>query len=267
MTSSNIVEPPRENGHSHEKTPEEIQLEIARTRTAITEDLLAISERLSPQHLRESARGMMRDARDEAKEMIKDAKDAAFDSLVSAKDRAVETVSEKVSLLGTQARRASDLTVSFVSANAVAVSLVGFGVGFLLVALQRRKQLPLLLRRGYSHEHYQLAGEPALSPRRSLDQARSVASHASQAFDRSRDEVRRASDWTSQDARDEVLPSAGGEYEALQRAGMGARRAGSARTLAGNHKVAVLAVTVAAGLGIGLLWPTGSRSQPRARAF
>ncbi|MET0342208.1 MAG: DUF3618 domain-containing protein [Polyangiales bacterium] len=255
MTSSNIVDTTRQsqNGHSQEKTPEEIQLEIARTRTAITEDLLAISERLSPQHLRESAREMMRDAREEAREMLRDAKDAAVDSLVGVKDRAVERVSESVSLLGTQARRASDMTVSFVSANSVAVSLVGFGVGFLLIALQRRRRTPPLLQRGYSHEHYELEGSEPLSRPRLTEQVRSVASHASQAVDHARAEVRGATTRATREAR-----------EGLTHANQGIRHAARrTRRLAADNRVAVLAVTVAAGLGFGLLWPTGARERVR----
>ena len=263
MTSSNIVDTTRKNGHStsdHERTPEEIQLEIARTKSAITEDLLAISEKLSPQHLREGAREVMRDAREEAKEMLRGAKDAAIDSLLGAKDRAVETVSEKVGLLGTQARRAGDLTVNFVSANAIAVSLVGFGVGFLLVALKRRNQSPYL-RREYSRDKYKLVSEQQ-TPRRSLpEQVRSVATHASEAVDQAREKVRSAG------AR-----AAHATAQAAEGARAGGRRAAvRTREVAGSSGAAAIALTIAAGLGLGLLWPTGTsrpqRIRPRAHSL
>ena len=254
MTSSNIVDTTRKNGHStndHEKTPEEIQLEIARTKTAITEDLLAISERLSPQHLREGAREVMKDARDEAKEMLRGAKDAAIDSLIGVKDRAVESVSEKVGLLGTQARRASDLTVNFVSANQIAVSLVGFGVGFLLVALRRRGKSPYL-RKSYSREKYTLVGDQETPRRRLPEQVRSVASQASHAVDHAREQVRSAG-----------TRAAHATAQATQGARSAARRAAvRTRDVAGDNRVAAVALTIAAGLGIGLLWPTGA-SAPR----
>ena len=59
-----------------------------------------------------------------------------------------------------------------------------------------------------------------------------------------------------------------GARQSLSRAGAGARRAAvRTRDLAGDNRVAVLAVTVAAGLGIGLLWPTGTRTRPRERTY
>ena len=54
MTSHNAIDAGHKNGH--DKTPEEIQLEIARTRSAITKDLKVLSERFGPQQLKESAR-------------------------------------------------------------------------------------------------------------------------------------------------------------------------------------------------------------------
>jgi hypothetical protein len=72
MTSPNAIDVSPKN--HHDKTPEEIQLEIARTRSAITEDLRVLSERYGPQQLKESAREVIHEARVEATELMRDAK-------------------------------------------------------------------------------------------------------------------------------------------------------------------------------------------------
>jgi ElaB/YqjD/DUF883 family membrane-anchored ribosome-binding protein len=264
MTSSNIVDVSRTNGHGkpdHEKTPEEIQLEIARTRTQITEDLLALSEKLSPQHLRESAREVMRDAREEAKEVLRDAKDAAIGSLIDVKDRALHRVNDTVHELGTQARKAGTLTVDFVSANAVAVSLLGLGAGWLVWALRHRKRLEGD-EYAYRYEHYSYpvesygaaSADGVEEPRartgrlaRTQDAVRGVASRASRAVDAAREQVRHAGSELGERAGS-MGRSAGGSLRGA------ARRSGQ---VASDNRLAIVGLTIAAGLGIGLLLPIG----------
>jgi len=125
-------------GSGHEKTPEEIQLEIARTRSAITGDLLALSGKLSPAHLRESAREVMRDAREEAKEVLREAKDAAFDSIRGVKDRAISSVNDTVHDLTQRTREAGGTALAFASAHPSVLSLLGLGAGLLVWALRQR---------------------------------------------------------------------------------------------------------------------------------
>lgn len=268
MTSSNIVDASRNNGHSkdHEKTPEEIQLEIARTRTAITEDLLALSEKLSPQHLRESAREVMRDARDEAKEVLKEAKDAAIDSLRGVKDRALNSVNETVNVIGTRARHAGGITVDFVSANAVAVSLLSLGAGWLVWALRHRKRLEGS-EYAYRYEHYSYppesyghneldeGAESGGRIARAQDAVRGVASRASRAVDAAREQVRSRTSHMGEDAG-----------RLSERAGQELRR-GARRTaqVASNNKLAIIGLTIAAGLGVGLLLPVGQRPRRALR--
>lgn len=249
MTSSNIVDVSRQNGHAEhrEKTPEEIQLEIAQTRSAITEDLLALSEKLSPQHLRENAREVMRDAREEAKEMLRDAKDAAIGSLRDIKDRAVERVSHGVDVIGDRARFASDATISFVSANALAMSLVGLGAGLLVVALRRRRRLASG-EHTYTYEHYSYPDAQEVLPGEEPAPLRSAAIRPADMDER----------------RPRMRSGTGRELEHRARElGRRARQAAQhTRGVASDHRVAVVAMTIAAGLGIGLLLPVGR--QPRA---
>ena len=277
MTSSNIVDASRHNGHAgnQEKTPEEIQLEIARTKTAITEDLLALSEKFSPQHLREGAREVMRDAREEAKEVLREAKDAAIDSLRGVKDRAITTVNDTVTELGTQAKRAGTMTVSFVSANAVAVSLLSLGAGWLFWALRHRKRMeggeyayryehysyPPESYAGENGDRYALEGDEYGTEResgrlaRTQQAVRGVATRASRAVDSAREQVRSAASHLGENAG-----------RVTHRAGEGLRHAaGRTRELASDNRLAVVGLTIAAGLGIGLLLPVGKRPRRAIR--
>lgn len=259
MTTSNVVDVSRKE--AEEKSPEQIQLEIARTRTAITEDLLELSEKLSPQHLRESAREVMRDAREEAKEVLREAKDAAIGSLRDIKDKAIHSVTDRVGLISNQAREAGSMTVRFVSANAVAFSLVGLGAGWLLIALRNRRRRETDY--AYRFEHYSYPTEDARYP---VDEPsddvtlestpRSLATRATSAVDHAREQVRSAGSRVASDL---------GHYG--QRAGAGLRQAATrTRDLAVDNRVAAIALTVAAGLGIGLLLPVGQRPRRALRS-
>lgn len=237
MTGSNIIEALKHNGHRvHEKTPEEIQLEIARTRSAITEDLLALSERLSPEHLRESARDMMRDAREEAKGLLQDAKQVAVDSLRGAKDRALGSVQDTVSAIGGRARDASAITADFVSSHAVAISLLTAGAGWLVWLLRSSRGVED--EYAYRYEHY------AVPPSEPRDRLRSVSTRASKAVDAAREQVRSAAHRLD---------------HARERAGAGLHGAARrTRELANDNRLAVVGLTLAAGLGIGMLLPVRS---------
>lgn len=266
MSAGNVTDTSH-NGHTktgHDRTPEEIQLEIARTKSAITDDLRVLSERFSPQQLREGAREVMRDARVEASHLIKEAKEATIDSLIGVKDRTVESVKdsvheavesvkdsvqEKVNLLGTQARvlgnnakHAGELTVNFISSNALAVSLVGFGAGWLLVALRSYRNS----KREAGRYAYALPAATGRTPSYGPDTIRTQANAATHAVDDAREEARSAvhttaaQPWTRVDQLAEAtLP----------------RRA----TTSNSNAVAVVALTVAAGLGLSLLFPIGRR--------
>jgi ElaB/YqjD/DUF883 family membrane-anchored ribosome-binding protein len=202
---------------NHEKTPEEIQLEIARTRSAITGDLLALSEKLSPAHLRESAREVMRDAREEAKEVLREAKDAAIDSLRGVKDRAFESVNDTVHDLSMRTRQAGGTALAFASTHPTALSLLGLGAGVLLWALRARRREPQ-----YANSF---------------------------AYDREYREIRRPSPNVDLDS----LPR--NVRYADQAAPRNELRAPPAPARSGGSRVAVFGLVVAAGLGIGLLLP------------
>ncbi len=135
---------PQQNGiaqNRKSKTPEEIEAEIAQTRNVISEDINALSDKLSAENLRAGAKGVMHDAKEEAREFVREAKDAAVDSLRSAKDSAVESVAGVVHDIGHGARRVGSVTGNFVSANAIPLGLIGLGVAWLTVSMRRQRTL------------------------------------------------------------------------------------------------------------------------------
>lgn len=273
MTSHNAIDPGHKNGH--DKTPEEIQLEIARTRSAITEDLKVLSERFGPQQLKESAREvihearveateLMRDAKNEARELMRDAKQEVFGGLIGMKDRAVESVTERVSMIGeraselsTKAREAGGLTVNYVQNHAVLFSVLGATAGWLLMALRNYRRV----QQGeydYRYEHYSYPLDARAShPERPARGGafRATAPRAEAPSPRSATLATRAAD----EAR-----------EAARTAGHAVRRqagsaAGRVRDTASNNGVAIVALTVVAGLGLGLLLPIGRRPRRALR--
>jgi len=283
MTTMNVSDTSRSNGHdkdAKDQTPEEIQLEIARTKSAIAEDLRVLSERFSPQQIRENAREVMRDAREEANTLIREAKEATIGSLIGAKDRAVETVKETVSekvhqigeqaraigdqalVLGDRAKQASNLAVRYMGANPLMFSLIGVGAGWLLMALRnyRRSQSSA----GDYDYAYAVgpgrAGNYASTYRNDElprnERVRSVGNAATHAVDRAREEARSALDAGRTYSRDTYASS----ERLARRTGTtlrdAARRGGA---VASDNKIAVVALTVAAGLGLSLLLPVGRR--------
>jgi hypothetical protein len=168
-----------------------------------------------------------------------DAKDVALGRLIGIKDRAVESVNERVGLLGERAselgdraKHAGSLTVDYMSSHALLLSLVGAGAGWLLMAFRNYRRM----QRGeydYRYENYSYPVEArAEPPTRSQASPRAVATSATRATDRARERARQ----TSLALRD---------------------TAASVRETASNHPAAALALTVVAGLGIGLLLPVG----------
>lgn len=260
MTISNAADGNHQNGHQKmsqdHRTPEEIQLEIARTRSAITEDLRVLSERFSPQQLKESAREVIHEARVEAKELMRDAKEVAFGSLIGMKDRAVESVSEGVGLLGNRvnelgvrAKEAGGLTVQYMSNHALLLSLVGAGAGWLLMALRNYRRVQSG-QHDYQYEHYSYPTDAqARHPERPYEGGvRGAASLATRTADEARERVRSVT-YSATEAAE----------RARERVRARAANRRGVREIASDNRGTVVALTIAAGLGIGLLLPVGRK--------
>ncbi len=249
MATSNQVDQGRPNGHN--KSPEQIQQEIASTRSAITDDLLALSEKFSPEQLRASAREALHEARIEVQDVLREAKDSAIGALRNAKERAIATIGERLTALGEQLRDGGALTLEFAARHAFALSLFGAGTGWLLLALRKRYRLPGG-EPAYRYEHY-LAPISVEEREPAAQRVRSVATQASRAVDQARERVRSSAHDLGERAA-----------ELRERTGQTLRRAaGHSRAVVSDQRVAAVALTVAAGVGLGLLLPVGRGPQGR----
>lgn len=77
-------------------------------------------------------------AADETKEVLQKASRGVAESIKETKDRALHSVSSAMHQVGPSIRRANRATGSFVAGNAVPISLLGFGAGWLLMSARRR---------------------------------------------------------------------------------------------------------------------------------
>jgi ElaB/YqjD/DUF883 family membrane-anchored ribosome-binding protein len=292
------------------KSREQIQAEIAETRSALSQDLAALGEKLSPEHLKESARGVIAEVKHAASDTIRDAKeaavgtlrhatDAAVGSLREAKDHAFEAVSETAHEIGERAQRAGYATSNFVSTHAIPLSLVGIGLGWLMLSMNhanKRAQGQLLPRdaRGYSYQprtmgygderfetsqHIDAARERMADVRErvgetvqtarsrvgdSIDEARSrlhdsfdsARARVGETMDAARsrvDDLRSQASNLGHDLGARASDLSHQAYSQLQRAGT------YTRELTDENPVAVGALALAAGVGVGLLLPSTRR--------
>jgi Protein of unknown function (DUF3618) len=152
-------------GERSEAKPDQLREDIARTRSALSDDVKALGERLRPDQLKADAKEVIHHATDAAREgarhMVHDAKEAALDSLRSAKDHAFDSISDSVQLVGTRARRAGHAASDFVAAHAIPLSLLGAGVGWLLISLSYQRRRLYLGDGRYGSQTWESARERA----------------------------------------------------------------------------------------------------------
>ncbi len=108
------------------KTPNQIESEIGRTRSAISDDIRELGDRLSPEHLKQDAKALLRDAKEEATDMLR-----------TAKNNAIESVTDTVHEISDRARRAGSAATGFAATHAVPLTLIGVGAGWLMLSLRR----------------------------------------------------------------------------------------------------------------------------------
>jgi len=255
---------------ARERTPEEIQAEIARTRAVVHEDIKAIGEKFTAEQLKENAKGVLSDAKQEGATMVREAKDAAVGSLRDARDNAVETVSDTLHDLGDRARvagqktadlarhagevtadyarqaggyarRAGGATGGFVAANAVPLSLIGIGVGLLALSVRRSASQQRFVDDydyGYEDDYLGLEGDTSYeyesasaSARGGLEESTSRGGRGSR--------IRSRAEGLAHDARERIGSVTDGARERAQGVAQSAREtagsvAQSARETAGS---------------------------------
>lgn len=259
----------------------EMEAEIDQTRNAISGDLRTLGERLSPDNLKESAKEVVAEAKNAAVETLHEARDAAGNALRDAKDSAVETVSAKVHEIREDVRRAERETLGFLRENAVPLALIGVGVTWFMV--QRRT------REAEWNREYRWGAAGDAARGYPSDWSDGGRSRFSDTRERARDLTHRAGDraqrWVegaehaAQETAGRVRGFAQREIEAARHVahdaehrlseaatrarGYAGRELRQARDFAEHatetHPLAVGAVALAAGIGIGLALPQTRR--------
>jgi len=119
------------------KSPAEIEAEIQQQREAISQDIRALGDKLSPERIKEEAKEALHDMKESAVDSLRSTKNQAVDSLRTAKERAVDSMSETAGQIRYRARRAGAATSGFVTSNAVPLAVIGLGMGWLALSMRR----------------------------------------------------------------------------------------------------------------------------------
>lgn len=234
------------------RTPHQIESEIDRTRSAISNDIRALGEKLSPEHLKQ-----------EAKEVLRDAKEEATDMLRTAKDHAIESVTDTVHELSDRARRAGTAATGFASTHAVPLTLLGLGAGWLLLSLRHQRMMSEGSHSIYHRDdsYNRTGGSVRGDGHHLLDGARErvgeFADQAAAQIESVKTNVKgavsdlshRAAELTHR-ASDAVV---GVGHDASEQA---RRASAAARDFTHENPLAVGALALAAGVGVGLLLPS-----------
>jgi hypothetical protein len=151
-------------GESPMDKAERLKEDISRTRSALADDVKALSGRFHADQLKQDTEEIVQHAagvaREGTRQIARDAKGAAFDSLRYAKDHAIDSITEGVGQVGERAMAAGHSVSDFVATHAVPLTLLGAGAGWLLVSMSHHRRLagPRLLSRGYDYDR----GEPSM---------------------------------------------------------------------------------------------------------
>lgn len=273
------------------KSPREIEAEIGETRKAITDDIKALGDKVSPANLKHEAKNALNDVKDAATDKISQAadkavevKDVALDKAAELKDVALqkaeqlkdatvektqevaEAASETFAEVSEQTRRAGREAWRFTRENAVPLTLIGLGAG-LMIANQRRQSA--LRRPEYPAFDYQqdelnypsdnltyYSSEP-YAPRRRRLSARGPASAPGERPGNGGANLAKRAGQTLERAEHQLSERASRGRDVVQDALGRARRASV--EFAEANPWAVLLGTLAAGVGVGLLLPSTAR--------
>ena len=143
------------------KSSREIEAEIGETRNAITEDIRALSDKVSPSNLKHEAKEAAKDALNTAKDTavskateVKDAavtkatevKDVVVDKAQEVKEVAVEkaqqaahAVQDTYDEVSYQTRRAGRAAFRYTADNAIPLGMIGIGAGWLIANARKDK--------------------------------------------------------------------------------------------------------------------------------
>jgi ElaB/YqjD/DUF883 family membrane-anchored ribosome-binding protein len=237
---------------TEKKTPHQIESEIDRTRSVISDDIRALGERLSPEHLKQ-----------EAKEVLRDAKEEATNMLRTAKDHAIESVTDTVHEISDRARRAGTAATDFASTHAIPLTVVGLGAGWLFLSLRHQRMLSQGTHATYHRdESHDRMGDSARGDGRQLldsawERVGEFSEHAGAQIESARTNVKEAITDLSHRAAELTHRASDAVVSVSHDAAEQARRASAAaRDFTHENPLAVGALALAAGIGVGLLLPS-----------
>jgi hypothetical protein len=107
----------------------EIEGDIEQTRSEISKDLSAIGEKFSTENVKH-----------ETRELVDEAKEAVVEKLREVKANALESMNETMHEVGASARRAGEASYGYASRNAIPLAMIGLGIGWLAMASRGRRQ-------------------------------------------------------------------------------------------------------------------------------
>ena len=203
----------------------EIEGDIEQTRHEISKDLSAIGEKFSAENVKH-----------ETRELVDEAKEAVVEKLREVKADAFESVNETLHEVGASARRAGEASYGYARANAIPLAMIGLGIGWLAMASRGRRRrteagfMGDVERRGTQRFDYERGHAGELSSRA----GRRVEKGVESAGKRARE--------LSHRARDGFVRA---EHTAVD--------------FGRENPLAVGALALAAGVGVGLLLPSTQR--------
>ncbi|HKU40873.1 MAG TPA: DUF3618 domain-containing protein [Polyangiales bacterium] len=291
---------PTQDKDKENKSSKELEKDVQQTRSAITSDIQSLSDKLSPSHLKEEAKGAVVNAAQnaadkavdkavEVKDVIVDkaaeVKDAVVDKALEVKDvaseklsEAKETVVETMENVGEEARRIGGATWRFTAANAVPLALIGVGAGW-MIANQRRtngQRTATYAREDYYEDDLARPTGYATTSRTRRGLSGEWPGERSSAYREphaQRPAARAAMSRASERATDLAHSARETGEKLAERASRGAermkeglRRAGErTRTFADENPLAIAMAALVAGIGVGMALPSTDRERRMLR--
>ena len=212
----------------------EIEGEIEQTRHEIGKDLSALGEKFSAQNVKH-----------ETRELVDEAKEAVVEKLREVKADAFESVNETLHEVGASARRAGEASYGYARANAIPLAMIGLGIGWLAMASRgsrRRSEagwMGQMERRGTQRFDNEKIGSAVEG---TLERAGDVSSRAGRRVEEGVQAARKRARELGHRARDGVVRA---EHTAVD--------------FGRENPLAIGALALAAGVGVGLLLPSTER--------
>ena len=234
----------------------EIEGDIEQTRREIGKDLSAIGEKFSTENVKH-----------ETRELVDEAKEAVVEKLREVKANALESLNETMHEVGASARRASEASYGYASRNAIPLAMIGLGIGWLAMASRGRRRrseagsMGRVERRGTQRFDYEKgyaapgrdwdepSGETTREPGRVRSAADRTLERAGEFSRRAGHRVEEGAEYARKRARELGHRARDGFVHAEH----------TAVDFGRENPLAVGALALAAGVGVGLLLPSTQR--------